>query len=306
MLTENVVLRKVLYGVTALFLLGNLCLRLDDIWHTGNAVRAVILVTFAAAILVFLYPRYLRWLLFLFGFSFFLYGFHSHSIYSRVFELLVTIFGLIFLSVGLRERGFQHKNGKLLGMLLLYLCLSALSLLQLPLGHAFASARLWGFYDFAVQLFTATAGTYLYSIAAVNRWILFFAFVLLLSGVQGRREHYVALCTGILLGAIVSAVVGLLNYYGMLSLDFFRSLDPVENPGGIQFRLQSTFGHPGWFAEFVTVAIPFILLGFMGKKRSLAWRLFLFSRLKSRKRNRKGSPLKPITNPWTRRPFPRR
>ena len=40
----------------------------------------------------------------------------------------------------------------------------------------------------------------------------------------------------------------------------------------MQFRLQSTFGHPGWFAEFVSVTIPFVFIPFLGKSRSIFWK----------------------------------
>ncbi|MCF8128205.1 MAG: O-antigen ligase family protein, partial [Deltaproteobacteria bacterium] len=92
----------------------------------------------------------------------------------------------------------------------------------------------------------------------------------------GNRGFYRAIFLGALWGAVLSAVVGLLDYYGVISLTGFRPLDRAVNPGSIQYRLQSIFGHPGWFAEFVTVTIPFILVGFVKKDRGFLWKVFLF------------------------------
>lgn len=249
---------------------------MGEIWHYSNVVRAVILLGFAGGIAVSVFPKYLKELLFVFGLSFFLYGFHSPSVYSQVFEVLVTVFSLAFLAMGIRERGFEEKNSQLILLILLYICLSLLSLLQLPLGSGFISARLWGFSDFLGQIFTASSGSYLYSIAGVNRLILFFVFALLLSGLSDRTKLYITFCKGILFSAILAALVGLMDYYGLLSLTWFRDLNPSFSVGDTQFRLHSTFGHPGWFAEFATVAIPFILMGFFKKESSVFWKMSLF------------------------------
>jgi hypothetical protein len=51
-----------------------------------------------------------------------------------------------------------------------------------------------------------------------------------------------------------------LDYYGSIDLLWLRGLDPIVNPGGKQFRLQSLFGHSGWYAEYLTLAIPTCLI----------------------------------------------
>jgi hypothetical protein len=61
-------------------------------------------------------------------------------------------------------------------------------------------------------------------------------------------------------GLMISLVVGVLDYYGGIDLSFLRGLDPIVNPDGKQFRLQSLFGHSGWFAEYLTLAIPTCLI----------------------------------------------
>jgi O-antigen ligase len=63
----------------------------------------------------------------------------------------------------------------------------------------------------------------------------------------------------ILVGLVFSLVSGLADYYGLINLRFLRSLDPIVNPGDQQFRLQSFFGHSGWYAEYLTFCIPMVI-----------------------------------------------
>lgn len=62
------------------------------------------------------------------------------------------------------------------------------------------------------------------------------------------------------LGLVLSLIIGVLDYYGFVDLMWLRDLDPIVNPGGKQFRLQSLFGHSGWYAEYLTLAIPTCLI----------------------------------------------
>jgi hypothetical protein len=61
-------------------------------------------------------------------------------------------------------------------------------------------------------------------------------------------------------GLLLSLIIGVLDYYGFLDLLWLRGLDPIVNPGGKQFRLQSLFGHSGWYAEYLTLTIPTCLV----------------------------------------------
>ena len=64
---------------------------------------------------------------------------------------------------------------------------------------------------------------------------------------------------------LFSVVIGLCDYYQVLDLRILRQLDHVVNPNDIQFRLQSFFGHSGWYAEYIILAAPFILALFATK-----------------------------------------
>lgn len=61
-----------------------------------------------------------------------------------------------------------------------------------------------------------------------------------------------------LTGLAASLVTGLLDYYQLIDLRPLRSLDLYLNPEGL--RLQSTFGHAGWFAQYICFAVPGVLV----------------------------------------------
>jgi O-antigen ligase len=126
---------------------------------------------------------------------------------------------------------------------------------------------LWGIKGFSNALFTSTPDSYFYSFAALNRLLLFFVFIYLLSIQKKARCYYHVLFIGGLIGGVGAAILGILNQCGVISLDWYQ-LWSFEN------RLQSIFGNPGWFAEYLCVVIPFILFGFFQKNKS--WKIFLF------------------------------
>lgn len=79
-----------------------------------------------------------------------------------------------------------------------------------------------------------------------------------ISAERAQQRYNTATCVSwaLFLGLLWAMGIGLLDFYGFTDLRTIRALDPVVNPGNLQFRLQSTFGHSGWFAEFVTLSVP--------------------------------------------------
>jgi hypothetical protein len=63
---------------------------------------------------------------------------------------------------------------------------------------------------------------------------------------------------GILLGLVATIAAGALDRLGVLDLRVLRTPDPFTNASGAD-RLQSTFGHAGWFAQYLCFATPAIL-----------------------------------------------
>ena len=60
---------------------------------------------------------------------------------------------------------------------------------------------------------------------------------------------------GILAGLVLTIAAGALDCLGYLDLRVLRATDPFTNLTGAD-RLQSTFGHAGWFAEYLCFATP--------------------------------------------------
>ena len=90
---DSGLVRKMADGFMAVFLLFNLVIRFSSIFYypPHNGYIAVFLgcVVLACGFVV-VFQRYLKAFLFVFGVSFFLFGFGSFEIQSRVFEIIVT------------------------------------------------------------------------------------------------------------------------------------------------------------------------------------------------------------------------
>jgi O-antigen ligase len=83
------------------------------------------------------------------------------------------------------------------------------------------------------------------------------------AGMQGSTSPGVAdaalqVTGGILAGLVLTIAAGALDRLGYLDLRVLRATDPFTNLSGAD-RLQSTFGHAGWFAEYLCFATPAIL-----------------------------------------------
>jgi O-antigen ligase len=79
-------------------------------------------------------------------------------------------------------------------------------------------------------------------------------------GGLARRDSPLPFLAALFLGFLTSLIVGLLDFYGAVSLLSLRELDPIVNPGGEYLRLQSFFGHSGWYAEYLTMCAPLAML----------------------------------------------
>ncbi len=162
----------------------------------------------------------------------------------------------------------------LLGML--YVLVSALSLSSLNLQSLSSLAyshvatmqprvMLAGVFRFLTQS-EASEGYPILSVCLTTHAAAFGLLILALGRVEWKRSRFSAdhfplyLSAAVLSGFVISVLAGLLDYYGVLHLGELRALDPTANPGGVQFRLQSFFGHSGWFAEYLTLSVPFVLV----------------------------------------------
>ena len=243
-----------------LFLLANIAARAQALHAAGErAWEVLVLGVVLAAALGLARPSSLAPALTLFGASFFLYGFHAYRLPNQAFELLVTALALVLLLRRARRDGALPAGGGglVLPLFAAYALVATLSLLLLPpvvLEHRlFLEGE-----GFAPAILGAFPKDPLYPIASVNRLWLFLLFAALLSYQPDARALYRGLFRGIAWAALVAVVLGLLDFLGVFSLAPYNLSHLFY---GAQYRrLQSTFGNPSWFACFVSLALPFILL----------------------------------------------
>jgi hypothetical protein len=256
--------RRIVQGLglilSLVFLLANLVARSFAL-HTGGgrAADVFVLVGVLAGALALVRPSLLGPALALFGASFFLYGFHAYRLPSQAFEMTLTVLALVLL-LGRAWRGAAQPTrgeGLVRPLFAAYALLATFSLLLLPPavlehrlfleGHEIARAALGAF-----------PKDPLYAIACVNRLWLFLLTAFLLSSHPHAQGLYRGLFRGVACAALVAVALGLLDFLGVLSLAAYNLSHLFY---GEQYRrLQSTFGNPSWFACFVSLALPFVLL----------------------------------------------
>ena len=289
---------NILMGV---FLMFNLVIRFCTIFNYppyNGYIGALFGGVVSGCIFVIFFERYLKAFLFLFGFSFFLFGFGSIDLQSRVFELIVTCVATALFVVNFRESEKivshrvhgEHREGRdnagmiktghrgwlnrrLVVLILCYVGLSLFSLLLLPVRTIVKDLWFFGFPDSFYYLFIGPPYGFQYPISAVARLMLFVVLAIQVSITMRCQDNYKFLFSGIFSGAVFCAFIGLLDFYGVISLAAYRF--GTASPG----VLHSTFGNRGWFAEFVLTVIPFVLIGFMSKIKGVWWKILLFGSL---------------------------
>ena len=260
--------------LTFVFIIGNLVIRFGTIFNNPpyNGYIAIFLGCWILGCgFVVIYPKYLKMFLFLFGFSFFLFGFGSFDIQSRIFELIVACVAATLFCINKRKKTKKGVNEKLTLLILCYASLSVFSLLLMPVRQIVRDFWFFGFPDAFYYLFTGPPYGFYYAVATVIQLLLFVVLAIQLSEDDDRNDTFKYLFAGIFSGAVFCAFIGLLDFYGFISLAWYRFGGTVT-PG----VLHSTFQNRNCFAEYVLTATPFAMVGFMSKKNKLWWKLFLF------------------------------
>lgn len=260
--------------LTLIFLIGSLVVRFGTIFYYPP-YNGYIAIFLGCGILgcgfVVIFPKYLKVLLFLFGFSFFLFGFGSIDIQSRIFELIVTCVGTTLFFINKRKKTKNGLNEKLSILILCYVCLSVFSLLLMPVRQIVRDLWFFGFPDSFYYLFISPPYGFYYPVAMVIQLMLFTVLAIQLSEGDDRNITFNYLFSGILSGAVFCAFIGLLDFYGIVPLAWYR-FGTTVTPG----VLHSTFQNRDVFGEYVLTAIPFAMIGFMSKRNGMWWKTFLF------------------------------
>ena len=269
MMKRKLSLSNLLMGT---FLMFNLVIRFCTIFYYppyNGYIAAFFGGLVCCCIFVILFPKYLKAFLFIFGFSFFLFGFGAIDIQSRVFELIVTIVATTLFVINWRagkgsgqwsvvsgQKGEDSKqwaaegrertprlNRPLVILILCYVTLSLFSLLLLPVRQIVKDLWFFGFLDAFFYLFIGPLyGIYL-PVTEVIQLALFVVLILQLSSTINCRENFKFLFSGIFSGAVFCALIGLLDFYGIISLAWYR-FGTTASPGVLQARSRRTSSMP--------------------------------------------------------------
>ncbi len=180
----------------------------------------------------------------------------------------------------IRQAVFRHP---LMLMILFYFLASLASLTSLPWKQLLLEFQSAGGISFTLlpsqirTFLNANETSFAYSILTVLLTqqailIAFFAYVY----IQRASHNAIIFCFSLVAGLVVTLFAGVLDFYHLINLEALRPLDANINPGGIQARLQSFFGHSGWLAEYIVLAIPYALILLLKGRSSVRASLLIF------------------------------
>ena len=152
-----------------------------------------------------------------------------------------------------------------------FVLVSLLSLVSLPFVAVenslklavptFTNFSLYPVCSYIVSFLRSSEETLLYPPLTVLIILQAYGIYLWISAFVKDDERYSGwIMSSLVTSFFVTILFGLLDYFKIISLLGLRDLDPTVNAGGRQYRMQSFFGHSGWFAEFLTVLAPFSIV----------------------------------------------
>ncbi|NPA94734.1 MAG: O-antigen ligase family protein, partial [Thermodesulfobacteria bacterium] len=237
----------------------NLVIRVAVLHDQGNNIPLLAL-SMATLFLLFSLNKHnvFRWFCFVLGLSFPFYCYQSYTVYNQFFEFLIVILGGF---AWFRHYSYDVDSGTINKGVVVFLwscvLLACSSLLLFPVSQIVRLLSLWGPFDFGSAVLSATPENALYAVAAANRLVLFSVVILLLSVQGDAKKYYEKIFQGVITGALLTTVAGVLNQWGILDLGIFRP--QFHAPSGVP-RLHSVAGNPGWFAQYLIGSLPFIFL----------------------------------------------
>lgn len=178
------------------------------------------------------------------GFSLFLFGVQSYVYPAVVFGLFLdaAVLGLLWRNVGRREAA-TGATGLLLAA---WAFLALASTLLLPWERFLAEARLFGAVEFFAAMAFSPADAPAYGLASAWRLAVFAVFARELARCE-VPQRFSSLIRGVAGGLLTAIVFGLYEHF---QGDHYL----------LHYRFTSLFANPGWFAEYVAVAAPYLLL----------------------------------------------
>uniref|UniRef100_I2PYX7 Lipid A core-O-antigen ligase-like enyme n=1 Tax=Desulfovibrio sp. U5L TaxID=596152 RepID=I2PYX7_9BACT len=200
----------------------------------------------ACLVLGLLRPRCLPALLGAFGCSLVFFGFQNYMLPTRLLEY-ETICLTVLLFIRQRHRVLRPPRSVMEWCFWLLPAMAATSVL-VPLGpDVWATYKATGVLGLARWMTGTPAADAYYAVGAAWRLVLFAALGWALA--NGEEKAFRPLVRGIALGTLFSVVVGLAAY--ILSSGTALSMDG---------RLASLFFNPGWYAEYLCMTYPLVIL----------------------------------------------
>lgn len=259
----------ILHSIVFIYLFLNLSVRVWVIYSNSSLIGKGILIGIALySLWCLFFPRHLDKHLFVFGFSFFLFGFTPNNIYGQTFEFIVSTLTLVIFLLNVTKGANTLPNMQLTALFLCFICLCLLSFLLLPLGYIYTDLLIFTIKDFLYNCLFGNFQTYFFSLAGINRLLIFTLFAYQLSKRTQCRQQYAYLFSGIFIGAVFSAFIGIGDTFTIISLDFYRER---THPGA----LQTTFENTTTYGQFMVTVVPYVLFGFMNKRNSIYLKIVL-------------------------------
>ncbi|WP_338667737.1 O-antigen ligase family protein [Pseudodesulfovibrio methanolicus] len=201
------------------------------------------------------------------GIAMILAGEHSWSVRNQVFEYGLNGFCLFLLLFHQLRGSKERPLNPIKYSLLAFILLAVSSLLLFPFDSISDQWSISGQLRFFQTIYQSPIDVAIqYSMAACNRLFLFFVFIWLITGMESPRECYKALFRGVVIGLIICVLFSI--------GDIVRSLFFSESKQAAG-RFSSIFLNPGWFAQFVIVALPYLIERMQTPVRWKKWLVFV-------------------------------
>ncbi len=243
-------------------LIGILLFILVDLLAYSNFV----IVYLTTLLLVFVWIRPIFCLYFL-VILFPLFGNNPGGRYTLYFlDMVVIILLLEWLVRLLRQRPLRFRRTPFdlwIGLFVFLTCLSFAPLWNV-IGQEYQASG--GLFPFLYKTYTTYATTMRWSLRAffdLGLSVLLFYYIV--NRVETLSQvKWLLIC---LIGsALMTSLLGILDYHGVISLTFYRPLNKDILALGF-VRLQSLFGHSGWFAEYLVMVAPFLIAALIFSRR---------------------------------------
>ena len=141
--------------------------------------------------------------------------------------------------------------------MLVYWMVAGLSLVIVPTNRTLNSL-IW-FDHHLARFFLGLPGSPLYPwLSFVTLSMAFVFFIQMVVWIKNDIRVAIKMIGAILIGSLITILVGFLDYYDFINLKFARP-DNYEEYFGIYYRFQhltSVFGNPGWLTQFLTLTAP--------------------------------------------------